>query len=81
MSQKVPLRLEKCHDWMKFWTQIDNKISIQNYSSSKILALNGVRQGARNGGNNWTFISIPMIELVEKVAHSFTITLPRGEKQ
>ena len=58
------------HNIIKFITQINNRISKKSYSSRDTLkchgAGQGAGQGAGNGGTKWTFISIPMIEVVEK---------------
>ena len=69
------------HDMMQFKTQINNSISKISYSSTATLICHGSGQGAGNGKTNWTFISIPMIAVVEDVPQGCTITLPRGNTQ
>ena len=69
------------HDMMQFKTQINNSISKTSYSSTTKLICHGAGQGAGNGGTNWTFISIPMIEVVEDVSQGCIITLPKGNTQ
>ena len=66
------------HDMMQFKTQINNNISKTSYSSSTELIYYGAGQGAGNEGTNWTFISIPMIAVVEDVSQGCIINLPRG---
>ena len=56
------------HDMMQFKTQINNSISKKSYSSTANLICHGTGQGAGNAGTNWTFISIPMITVVEDVS-------------
>jgi len=65
---------------MKFRTQINNCISKKSYSSTNKLQYHGSGQGAGNGGTKWTFISIPMIEVVEEVSKGCIIQLPKGSK-
>ena len=65
---------------MKFRTQINNSISKKSYSSTDKLKCHGVGQGVGNGETKWTFISIPMIEVVEEVLKCCVIQLPRGGK-
>ena len=63
---------------IQFKTQINNNISKISYSSSAELICYGAGQGAGNGGTNWTFISIPMIEVVEDISQGCIINLSRG---
>ena len=56
------------HDMMQFKTQINNSISKTSYSSTANLICHGAGQRAGNGGTNWTFISIPMIAVVEDIS-------------
>ena len=65
---------------MKFKNQINNSISKKNYSSTNKLQYHGAGQGAGNGGTKWTFISIPMIKVVEEVSTGCVIQLPKGSK-
>ena len=69
------------HNLMQFKTQINNSVSKTSYSSTNKLKRHGVDQGAGNGGTKWTFISIPMIEVVEEVSQDCIIQLPWGNKQ
>ena len=69
------------HNRMQFKTQINNSISKTSYSSTVKLICHEAGQGAGNGGINWTFISIPMIAVVEDVSQGCIITLPRGNAQ
>ena len=69
------------HGMMEFKTQINNSISKTSYSSTATLICHGAGQGAGNGGTNWTFISIPMIAVVEDVSQGCIITLPKGNTQ
>ena len=68
------------HKLMKFRTQINNSISKKSYSSIDKLQCHRVGQGAGNGGTKLTFISTPMIEIVEAVSKGCVIQLPRGSK-
>ena len=38
-------------------------------------------QNTDNGGTHWTFTSVPMMEIVDKVAPSYTIELPKGNQK
>ena len=40
--------------------------------------MHGQGQGAGNDGTQWMFISVPMMEIVDKVAPRDTIKLPKG---
>ena len=66
------------HNLMEFRTQINNSISKKSYSSTKKLQCHGAGQGTGNRGTKWTFISIPMIEVVEEVSKGYIIQLPKG---
>ena len=39
--------------------------------------MHGQGQGSGNGGTHWTFISVPMMKIVDKVASGCTIELPK----
>ena len=69
------------HDLMQFKTQINNSVSKKSYSSTDKLKCRGAGQRAGNGGTKWTFISIPMIEVVEEVSKGCIIQLPRRSNQ
>ena len=69
------------HDLIKFRTQMNITISKKSYSSTKTLTYYGVGQGTGNGGTKWTFISIPMMKVVENVSQGCIIKLPRSHKQ
>ena len=69
------------HVLMQFKTQINNNISKTSYSSTAELICHGAGQGVGNGGTDWTFISIPMITVVEDVSQGCIINLPRGSTQ
>ena len=69
------------HDLMQFRTQINNNISKTSYSNTADLICHGAGQGAGNGSTNWTFISIPMIAVVEDILQGCIINLLRGSKQ
>ena len=56
------------HNLMKYRTQINNSIPKKSYSSKDKLKCHGAGQRAGNRGSNWTFISIPMIAVVEDVS-------------
>ena len=43
--------------------------------------MNGQGQGTGNGGTHWTFTSVPMMEIVNKVEQSCTIELPKGNEK
>ena len=66
------------HDRMEFKNQIKNNTSQITYKSTKQLPMHGQGQGAGNGGTHWMFISVPMIEIVDKVAPGYTLKLPKG---
>ena len=55
------------HDLIQFRIQINNNISKTTYSNTAKLICHGAGQGAGNGDTNWTFISIPMIVVVEAI--------------
>ena len=69
------------YNLMQSKTQINNSVSKTSYSSTNKLKCHGVGQGAGNGRTKWTFISIPMIEVVEEVSQGCIIQVPRGSKQ
>ena len=66
---------------MQFRTEMNNIISKKSYLRTEKLKCQGAGQGAGNGGTKWTFISIPMIEVVEEVSQGCVIQLPRGSNQ
>ena len=68
------------HDKIHFKTQIKNKKSITSYKITKQLKLYGVGQGAGNIKTRWTFISVPMIEVIETLPSDCTIQLPSSSK-
>ena len=39
----------------------------------------GQGQGTGNGGTHWMFISVLMMEILDKVAPGFIIKLPKGK--
>ena len=41
--------------------------------------MHGQGQGTGNGGIKWTFISVPMMEIVDQVAPGCIIELPKGK--
>ena len=41
--------------------------------------MHGQGQGLGNGGTHWMFISVPMMEIANKVAPGCTIQLPKGK--
>ena len=59
------------NDKMKFRNRIGNKISDIIYTSTNTstteLELHEAGQCTSNGGTHWTFISVPMMEIVEHV--------------
>ena len=55
------------HDKMEFKTQLHNSISERNLHQHKTLPFHRAGQGAGNVGTEWTFISIPMIKVVEEL--------------
>ena len=59
------------YDKMVFKLIINNGISKGDNRSSKTQKLHGAGQGAGNGGTQWTFISIPMIDTIDKVAQGW----------
>ena len=61
---------------MEFKNQINNNTS-KIYKSTKELPMHGQGQGSGNGGTHWTFISVPMMKIVDKVASGCTIELPK----
>ena len=69
------------HKLMQFRTEINNIISKKRYSRTDNLKCQGAGQGAGNGGTKWTFISIPMIEVVKEVSPGCVIQLPRESNQ
>ena len=69
------------HDIIKFRIQINNNTSKTSYSSTADLICHRAGQGAENDGTNWTFISIPIIVVIEDVSQGCIINLPRGSKQ
>ena len=69
------------YNLLKFRTQINNIISKKSYSSIKTLTCHGVGQGSGNGDTKWTFLSIPIMELVENLSQGFKIQLYRKKKQ
>ena len=52
---------------MEFKTQLHNSISERNLHQHKTLPFHRAGQGAGNVGTEWTFISIPMIKVVEEL--------------
>ena len=50
------------------------------YSCTNKLKCYEAGQGAGNGGTKWTFINIPMIEVVKEVSKGCVIKLSRGSK-
>ena len=54
----------KTHDNMEFKSQIDNNTSKITYKSTKELPMHDQGQGTCNGRTHWTFISVPMMEIV-----------------
>ena len=71
----------KTHDNMTFKTQLNNRISKIEYKSTDRRKLHGARQGAGNGGTKWSFIGIPMIEVVEEVASCCKLILPSTKEE
>ena len=63
-------------DKIKFKNQI-NKIT---YTHTKELPTHGIGQCTENGRTKWTFISIPMMEVVDEVAPGCIIQLSSGNK-
>ena len=53
---------------MQFRTEMNNIISKKSYLRTEKLKCQGAGQGAGNGGTKWTFISIPILEVVEEVS-------------
>ena len=68
----------KAHDNMKFKNQINNNTSNITYKSTKKLTIHGQGQGTCNGGTHWTFISVPIMKIVNQVVPGCTIELPKG---
>ena len=68
------------NDKMVFKLIINNGISKGDNRSSKTQKLHGAGQGAGNGGTQWTFISIPMIDTIDKVAQGWVIQLPQSNE-
>ena len=68
------------HDKMVFKLRINNGIFKGEYRSNKNKKLHGAGQGAGNGGTKWTFISVPMIDTIEKVAPGCVLQLPQSNK-
>ena len=68
------------HDKMEFRNQINNNTSKLTYKSTQALPMHGQRQRTGNGGTHWTFISVPMMEIVDKVPPGCTIKLPHGQE-
>ena len=69
------------HDKMKFRNRIGNKISYIIYISTIELELHGAGQYIGNGETHWTFISIPMMEMIEQIAPGCTIQLPNDHQK
>ena len=65
---------------MEFKNQINNNTSQLTYKSTPELPMHGQGQGTGNGGTHWTFISVPMMKIVDKVAPGCTIQLPHGQE-
>ena len=65
---------------MLFKLRINNGISKGEYRSSKTQKLHGTGQGAGNGEEKLTFISISMIDTIEKVAPGCVIQLPQTKE-
>ena len=65
---------------MVFKLRIHNGISKGDYRSSKTQKFHVAGQGAGNGGTKWTFVSIPMIDTIEKVAQGWVIQLPQSNE-
>ena len=70
---------QTAHDRMEFKNQINNNTSQITYKSTKILPMHGQGQGAGNGGTHWMFISVPMMDIVDKVASGCIIQLPKDK--
>ena len=43
--------------------------------------MHGQGQGTGNGGTPWTFISVPMMEIVDQIAPGCTIELHKGKEK
>ena len=68
----------KTHDNIEFKNQINNNTSKITYKRTKELSIHGQGQGIDNGRTYLTFISVQMMEIVDKVAPACTIELPKG---
>ena len=58
-------------DNMTYATQIKNRISKVSYTSTEKCKMYRVGQGSGNGGIHWNFNSIPMIEVIDKLAKQY----------
>ena len=80
----VPSNIYKVHcetqDTMTYATQINNRISKVSYTSTEKFKLHGVGQGADNIWRHWNFISIQMMEVIDKLAPGCTIVIPNNKK-
>ena len=63
------------HNLTKFRTQINNNISKKSYSSTNKLQCHEAGQGTGTRETKWTFISIPMMEVVEEVSTGCVIQI------
>ena len=66
---------------MKCRTQINNTISKNSYTISKVLTFHGVEQGAENEWAHWSFISILMMDIIKDKDPGCSIHLPRRNKK
>ena len=66
------------HDRMGFNLQLNGGIPKGSYTSTKDQILHWIGLGSGNGGTHWSFISIPMTEIVEEVAPGCEIECPTG---
>ena len=69
----------EAHEKMAFKIQLHNSISKTSYTSTEELPFHGAGQGAENAGTEWTFISVPMIKVVEELTEGCIINLPQGK--
>ena len=56
------------HNSIQFKNQIKNRISFTSYQGNSKLKLHNMGQEAGNGGTQWTFTSVPIMEVIEDTA-------------
>ena len=71
----------KVYDQMTFKNRVGNQVSNTIYKNTTELELHGVDQATGNGGIHWTFISVPMMEILEQVTPGCIIKLPSDHQK